>query len=164
MANPPYHLKLPCSNPPFTTGFGIGVGMGVGVGVGVAVGALAMSGKYTDIGVGALLMSGKYTEYVVATGAPCADGFGLCERIVVVVFILLLICNDTTFDSPPPGAGLNTVTLAEPVAVTSDDGTRIVKRVALTNVVARPAPFQRTIELLMKLAPFTVRVKLGLPA
>jgi hypothetical protein len=48
-----------------------------------------MSGKYIDMGVGGLLMSGKYIEYVVVTGAPCADGSGKCGTMVVAFTLLI---------------------------------------------------------------------------
>ncbi len=49
------------------------------------------------------------TAYVTVTVAPVAEGFGVCDRMVVVVFDLLLTWSGATFDTPPLGAGLNTV-------------------------------------------------------
>jgi hypothetical protein len=69
--------------------------------------------------------------------------------------------NAATVDVPPPGAGLNTVTLAVPEDTRSLDCI-VAFRVALfTNVVARLEPFQRTLELLMKPEPLTVRLGAG---
>ena len=66
-------------------------------------------------------------------------------------------------DVPPPGVGLNTVTCTLPAAATSAAGMAAVSCVALTNVVVRSAPFQRTVEPVTKLAPLTVRVKAAAP-
>src|SRR3989442_544250 len=65
---------------------------------------------------------------------------------------------------PPPGGGLKTVTEAEPALATSLAGMEAVSLVSLTKAVARSAPFQRTTDPAMKLAPLTVRLKAGAPA
>src|SRR5262245_673689 len=65
---------------------------------------------------------------------------------------------------PPPGAGVNTVTWAVPTFATSAAEMAAVRRVAVTNVVGRSAPFQRTIEAAMKLLPSTPSVKAPVPA
>src|SRR3990172_2694501 len=70
----------------------------------------------------------------------------------------------SAFEIPPPGAGLKTVTCAVPVVATSLAGMDAWSCVALTKVVVRSAPFQRTTEDEMKLLPVTVRVKAGPPA
>ncbi len=62
------------------------------------------------------------------------------------------------FEFPPPGVGLKTVTFADPVAMRSDGGTSMVRRVELTYVAGRSKPFQRTRELLTKLLPLTVTI------
>ena len=72
--------------------------------------------------------------------------------------------NTAPFDTPPPGSGLNTVTVAVPEDAMSLDGIAAVSRVELAKVVGRGEPFQRTDELLMKLVPLTVSVKVGPPA
>jgi hypothetical protein len=64
---------------------------------------------------------------------------------------------------PPPGAGVLTVTDAVPAAMTSAAAMGVVSWVALTNVVVRSVPFQRTFDALVKLAPLTVSVKAVLP-
>ena len=61
-------------------------------------------------------------------------------------------------------SGFCTVTEAVPAAAMSVAGICAVSWVALTKVVVRVAPFQRTTELLTKLLPFTVSVKAGPPA
>ena len=64
-------------------------------------------------------------------------------------------------DTAPPG--FCTVTEALPAAAISAAGIAAVSWVALTKVVVRFAPFQRTTEPLTKLLPFTVSVKAGPP-
>src|SRR5207237_258983 len=66
-------------------------------------------------------------------------------------------------DVPPPGAAVVTVTLAMPATARSVAGIAAVSCVALTNVVARVAPFQRTLVPVTKLLPFRVRVKAAPP-
>src|SRR5207253_3901813 len=75
-----------------------------------------------------------------------------------------LTLNVRAMDVPPPGAGLNTVTEAVPGVATSVAAMAAVSCVALTNVVVRAAPFQRTSEAATKLLPVTVRVKAAPPA
>ena len=65
---------------------------------------------------------------------------------------------------PPPGVGLNTVTLAVPAMAMSEARIEAVSWVEETYVVVRSAPFQRTTELETKFVPFTVSVKAGPPA
>jgi hypothetical protein len=64
---------------------------------------------------------------------------------------------------PPPGAGVKTVMAAGPAVASSLVGIAAVSRLALTSVVARSLPFQRTTEDARKLAPLTVSVKFGAP-
>ena len=66
--------------------------------------------------------------------------------------------NGLAADEPPPGAGVKTVTCAAVTVVTSLAGSCAVRRVAETNVVARPVPFHRTTELPTNPAPITVSV------
>src|SRR5882672_2480847 len=74
------------------------------------------------------------------------------------------IKNVTALVVPPPGLGENTVTAAVPTAATSPAEMAAVRRVPLTNVVVRAAPFHRTTEDETKLVPFTVRGSAGPPA
>lgn len=67
-------------------------------------------------------------------------------------------------DTPLPGAGLKTVTLAAPAAAMSVAGIAAVNCVALVKVVVRLFPFQRTVAPLTKFAPVTVSVKPWPPA
>ncbi len=67
-------------------------------------------------------------------------------------------------DVPPPGAGLTTDTEALPTLAISLAAIAAVTCVALTKVVVRSEPFQRTTELETKLVPFTVNVNPEPPA
>ena len=70
-----------------------------------------------------------------------------------------MIVKVRALDTAPPG--FCTVTEALPAAAISAAGIAAVSWVALTKVVVRFAPFQRTTEPLTKLLPFTVSVKVG---
>jgi hypothetical protein len=72
--------------------------------------------------------------------------------------------NVSGSDVPPPGAGVKTVTLADPAAATSTAVIDARTCVADTNVVGRLAPFQRTLDDDTKLLPLTVRVNAADPA
>ena len=70
---------------------------------------------------------------------------------------------DLGTDSPPPGVGLKTVTLAVPVLETSLSWIDAFNTELLTYSVSRSEPFQRTLDPLTKLLPFTVRISEALP-
>jgi hypothetical protein len=70
----------------------------------------------------------------------------------------------TATDVPPPGAGVTTVTAAVPAAAISLAEMLAWSWVALTNVVVRAAPFQRTPDEGTKLFPVTVKVNAVPPA
>ena len=65
---------------------------------------------------------------------------------------------------PPPGAGLNTVTVPLPTDAILAAGTDAVRDVALTNVVVRAVPFHFTTEVPTKLVPVSVKVNVAPPA
>ena len=65
---------------------------------------------------------------------------------------------------PPPGAGLNTVTVAVPAVTMSAAVIAAVSCVEDTYAVVRLDPFHRTREPLTKLLPLTVSVKAAPPA
>src|SRR5689334_3357106 len=65
---------------------------------------------------------------------------------------------------PPPGAGLNSVTLAVPAVAISATLIVAVRRVGLRKVVARATPFQRNTVPATKLVPSTTSVKVAPPA
>jgi len=67
----------------------------------------------------------------------------------------------TEFETPPPGAGFNTVTSMVAFDATSEFVTDTVNCVEFTNVVVRVMPLNATVELAMKLEPLTVRIPPG---
>jgi hypothetical protein len=105
----------------------------------------------------------KFDPLMVRVNAapPAVAEFGLRLEIVGVG---LLIVKRIDPDTPPPGAGLLTVTLAVPAVAMSVAGIVAVSCVALINVVVRGLPFHCTEELLMKFVPFTVSVNAPTPA
>ena len=88
---------------------------------------------------------------MVTVKAPCAWGPLSIEKVSDVL-------------DPPPGAGLKTATSAVPTALRSAARTVTVNCAALTKVVARALPFQRTVAPETKLPPVTVKAKLAEPA
>src|SRR5437870_1932470 len=72
--------------------------------------------------------------------------------------------NVSAFETPPPGEGLLTVTLAVPCVATSLAGIAAVSCVLLTNVVVRGAPFHCTLEPPTNPWPVTFSVNAPLPA
>src|SRR5438105_4311334 len=87
---------------------------------------------------------------------------GPLRETVSVNDCVLAIVNVLAFETLP--SGFATMTSALPAAAISEAAIEAVSCVALTNVVVRALPFQRTTEPLTKLPPFTVNVKAGLPA
>src|SRR5262245_50728306 len=75
-----------------------------------------------------------------------------------------LIVKLRVLETPPPGAGFETVTLAAPALAISLAAICAVNCVAETKVVVRFCPFQRTVAPLTKLLPLTVSVKAAPPA
>lgn len=72
--------------------------------------------------------------------------------------------NVSAFDNPPPGAGFDTATCAEPAVAMSLAGIEVAKTVLLTNVAAREVLFQMTCEPTKKFDPVNVRLRAGPPA
>jgi hypothetical protein len=83
---------------------------------------------------------------------------------VVIVGTGLLMLKVIGPASPPPGAGLNTVTGAVPALAMSAAVMAAVTWVLLMNVVTRLLPFHRTTVPAEYLVPLTVSVKAPLPA
>src|SRR3989344_623623 len=89
---------------------------------------------------------------------------------MVFLTITRLVCfigstvNDWALEVPPPGVGLNTVTLNVPALARSVAGIVAVSLVAETYVVVLFDPAHLTIEVGMNLAPLTVNVKPAGPA
>jgi hypothetical protein len=74
-----------------------------------------------------------------------------------------VIWKKTTFEVPPPGLGLTTVTLAVPANTMSAASMAAVNWLLLTKVVGRGPPFQLTTDSGTKPVPLRVSVKLGPP-
>ena len=81
-----------------------------------------------------------------------------------VTWLTLVMAKESEPDVPPPGDGVNTVTLAVPDVATFNSGTTAVSRVEVTNVVDRSEPFQRITEVTSKFEPFMVNTNEPLPA
>lgn len=88
-----------------------------------------------------------------------SDSVEVNARVVLGV----VISNGAAFETPPPGAGFQTVTGIVPATSKSAAGSRAVSFVALTTVVCRAAPFQIMFAPGAKPAPFTVSVSPALP-
>ena len=107
----------------------------------------------------------KLLPFTVSLNAepPAVALLGLIEEIVGGLLALVMV-KVKALEAPPPGAGLTTVTLAVPGAVTSEAGTLAVNCVLETKVVVRAVPFQLMVASLTKLVPVAVRVNWPLPA
>jgi len=81
---------------------------------------------------------------------------GLTETAVTVgnAIVTVLLAADV----PPPGVGVNTVTVAVPAEASRAGDTVAVRLVAETYVVGSAVPFQSTTDTVWKLDPVTVRV------
>jgi hypothetical protein len=76
----------------------------------------------------------------------------------------IVIENVRPEETPPPGAGVATETVAVPTAAMSLAGIAACRTFELVKVVGRLTPFHRTTDVEMKLLPFTVRVNAAPPA
>ena len=95
---------------------------------------------------------------------PPLPATAVAGLMLLIVGAGLVMVNVAAPDSPPPGAGLKTVTFAVPAVATSLAGMIAVSTVLETNPVVRSFPFQRTTELVTKFVPVMVRVNPPLPA
>ena len=89
----------------------------------------------------------------VKPAPPAEAEFGLND---IAVGTGLSTANASPLDVPPPGAGLETVTVAVPPVATSAAVIAACKLVLETNVVVRAVPFHCTFEEDTKLEPVTV--------
>src|SRR5688572_4617438 len=110
----------------------------------------------------------KFEPFTVSVKALPPVGHEVGE-VEVSVGTGLLVCgaemvNVALPEVPPPGVGLNTVTVRLPWLAMSLAEMLAVSCVADTKVVVRFEPFQRTVEAATKLVPLTVSVKAGPPA
>ena len=104
----------------------------------------------------------KLLPFTVSVKAAPPAAALLGETVVNVGVEAPVIVKVRALEIAPPG--FCTVTEAVPAAAMSVAGIAAVSWVALTKVVVRFAPFQRTTEPLTKLLPFTVSVKAAPPA
>lgn len=95
---------------------------------------------------------------------PVAADEGLIEVAEGTGLLVEVIVNVSPDEVPPPGVGLNTVTVAVPAEAILVAGTVAVTLVAETYVVVRLVPFHLTTEEEIKLLPFTVKVNEDPPA
>jgi hypothetical protein len=100
---------------------------------------------------------------LMPAGALATIPFPVPE-VAIVSLKATLTVNASTFDVPPPGAGVDTVTCGEPAVAMSVAEIIAWSRVAFTKVVGRPAPFHWTTDAGAKSVPVTVNVKPGPPA
>ena len=105
----------------------------------------------------------KFVPVMVRVNPPL-PATAVAGLMLLIVGAGLVMVNVAAPDSPPPGAGLKTVTFAVPAVATSLAGMAASNRVLETKVVGRSLPFQRTFALLTKFVPVMVRVKPPLPA
>jgi len=75
----------------------------------------------------------------------------------------LVIVNGTSFDVPPPGAGLKTVIEAVPGDATFEAGTLATSLLELINAVCNAIPSHFTIEVGTNPVPLKVKVRSGEP-
>jgi len=97
----------------------------------------------------------KFVPVTVSTKPtpPASAALGPSDTTVGVG---LSIVKLNALETPPPGAGVETVTMAVPLAERSAAVIAACKLVLETNVVVRAVPFHCTVEEDMKLAPVTV--------
>jgi hypothetical protein len=100
----------------------------------------------------------------VNAASPALTLEGFSVEIAGAGLTGVLMVNKTALELPPPGEGLNTVTLAVPALAMSLPNTCAETRALDMKVVARSDPFHRTTELETKLEPSTTRVKPEPPA
>ncbi len=98
----------------------------------------------------------------VNPGSPTVAVVALSE--VTVGSGLLTVKVSAGVDVPPPGAGLDTVTVSAPAVAMSAALIAAVICVALTNVVTFALPLKFTTEVFTKFVPFTVSVNAAPPA
>ncbi len=101
---------------------------------------------------------------VSVNAAPPAAVLGGASDVSAGTGLGALMVNVRAFEVPPPGVGFTTVTGTVPWVPMSLAGIAAVTWPALTNVVVRATPFQRTSEVPTKLLPFTVSVNAAPPA
>lgn len=105
----------------------------------------------------------KFVPFTVSVNAA-APLVALVGESVVMVGTGLFTVNVEIPDVPPPGVGLDTVTLNVPAAAICAAAMAAEICVALMNVVAVAVPLKFTTEDELKFVPFTVNAKAAPPA
>jgi hypothetical protein len=91
--------------------------------------------------------------------SPAGTQLGKIELIVGTVATTLVTVKVITFEVPPPGAGLVTVTAGVPADAMLERGMTAVNCLELTKVVAGADPPKLTVEVATKFVPLIVSVK-----
>src|SRR6266852_3255614 len=99
----------------------------------------------------------------VKVGPPAVALVGEILVVVGMGLLAAMILKTAVGDVPPPGGGFVTVTCTVPAVEISAAEMAAVIWVALASVVGRALPFQLTIELPVKPAPFTFKLNAGPP-
>lgn len=100
---------------------------------------------------------------VTVNSKAASPAFFVVGAMAVRVGAGLLTVRLIALDVPPPGVGLNTVIAGVPAEARSAAVICAVNCVGLTTAVTRSLPLRRTIELLLKPVPLTVKAKAGSP-
>jgi hypothetical protein len=92
--------------------------------------------------------------------SPTAFVVGDIEVMLTSGYVMVKVAAP---EVPPPGVGVNTVTLADPPLAISEAGILAINCEVLIKFVGRLLPFHLTTDPLIKLEPFTVRLKSSPP-
>jgi hypothetical protein len=103
------------------------------------------------------------TTGCAASALPATPAPGCVVNASFAALAVIVKVTGVT-DVPPPGAGVTTVTLAVPAVAMSAAPIVAVSWLVLTKLVVRATPFHCTVDVPMKLVPFTVSVKPAPPA
>src|SRR5207237_1162666 len=106
----------------------------------------------------------KFVPFTVNVNAASPAVLLAGTMVVTVGAGLLTVRLTTLVEGPPAGAGLKTTTGYVPAIATSAAVSCAINCVALTSVVGRSTAPRRTMELLLKLLPFTVNANAASPA
>ena len=106
---------------------------------------------------------------VVFAGTTMRVKFASWPAVTEVIGVTTFTLKSSTINVnaevvPPPGAGLLTEILREPLWAKSVAGSTALSEVEPTYVVARELPLTRTVELVLKFVPVTLTVTAALPA
>jgi len=111
------------------------------------------------VGVAVAVDVGAGVPVAVDVGVLVGVAVGVLVGVGVGVGVRSWIVKVRALDVPPPGGGLNTVTMALPAVAMSAEGMTATSSPLWRKVVARSAPFHRTTDVATKLAPLTMSWK-----